>query len=169
MEVASQGEDDEEGTGTVRFSEYETNGWAEAQLAASNSTEFQLPSTYVVRIKDSKEKRRIKENKLREQWEAAVANRGTWNWVCPSCVSRAKQNMVGLEVKVWWHDDGQAYRGEINAYDPVSKNHRVLYEDDEWEFVNLAIEPFIVYPKLDQSMLMDDEPATPSTRSAKKK
>lgn len=155
--------------GTIPFAAYETNGWAEAQLAASSSTEFQLPTTYTIRVKDSKDKRKAKEDKLREQWEAAVANRGCWNWLCSTCLSRARENLVGHEVQVWWQDDAQAYRGEIDAFDPVSGNHRVLYEDDEWEFVNLAIEPFVVYPKLDISELHDDEPATPSTRSAKKK
>lgn len=31
--------------------------------------------------------------------------------------------------------------GVIDAYDEASRCHRVMYEDEEWEFVNLAIEP----------------------------
>ena len=31
--------------------------------------------------------------------------------------------------------------GTIDAFDEASGTHRVLYEDNEWEFVNMAIEP----------------------------
>lgn len=159
----------EDENGVLRHSVFETNGWAEAQLAAADGCiDFQMPKDYVVRTKDGMETRKKKEDRFREQWDDAVNNMAAWNWVCPTCLSKLKDKMVGLEVKVWWHDDAQSYRGVINAFDPVSGNHRVLYEDDEWEFVNLAIEPFLVYPKVELSML-EDEPVTPSAKSSKKK
>lgn len=78
---------------------------------------------------------------FREQWAVACAALHPWQWICGTCVEVLGGRLVGADVLVWWHDDKLAYRGTIDAYDEVSKCHRVYYEDDEWEFVNLTIEP----------------------------
>ena len=44
------------------------------------------------------------------------------------------------QVLVWWQDDGCCYRGTVSAYDPLSRRHRVSYDDGEWEFIDLATE-----------------------------
>ena len=44
---------------------------------------------------------------------------------------------------MWWKDDAQYYCGSVNAFDSVSGKHRVLYDDDEWEFIDLGVEPVL--------------------------
>ena len=46
--------------------------------------------------------------------------------------------------QVWWPEDKQYYTGVLNAYDAVSGKHRVLYDDGEWEFLDLSAEPTLV-------------------------
>lgn len=127
--------------------------WAVSQLAAAfPDTGFQFPADYVVRSKDSQETRRKKEAHFRRQWEEAVASYEPpaasgpprWQWMCPTCVGKAGNALVGAEVQVWWHDDERTYRGAVNAFDEASGWHRVLYEDGEWEFVSLLTEPFVL-------------------------
>ena len=65
-------------------------------------------------------------------------------WVCPSCIRQEAKKLLGSRVAVWWHDDQQFYFGCINAFDEVSECHRVLYEDQQWEFLNLAVEPALL-------------------------
>lgn len=50
------------------------------------------------------------------------------------------------QVLVWWHDDDCCYRGTVSAYDPISRRHRVLYDDGEWEFIDLAVESVLYIP-----------------------
>lgn len=138
-----------------------THAWASA-LIASGSTEFQFPPDFAHNSRDSRERRDRKEQQLRDQWDAAVEEARTgggggagssaaatprtalnkpWSWLCPQCVQELGNALIGVDVTVWWHDDAQCYRGVIDAFDEASQCHRVLYEDNEWEFVNLAIEP----------------------------
>ena len=120
---------------------YATGVWAAELIASSGSTDFQLPADYKPNPKDSPERRDHKEAVFREQWAAAVACTNKWRWLCASCVTTLGAALIGADVMVWWHDDTQAYRGCIDAYDEASQCHRVMYQDQEWEFVNLAIEP----------------------------
>ena len=69
-----------------------------------------------------------------------------WQWLCGSCISIQGNEIIGSEVKVWWHDDECAYEGIVNAFDVDSGCHRVLYEDKEWEFVQFAQEVFLLKP-----------------------
>lgn len=113
------------------------HAWASALIASSGSTEFQFPADYHPTPRDKDGKEAV----LREQWATALASVLTWKWVCGSCVELLGAQLVGADVLVWWHDDKIPYRGTVDAYDDVSMCHRVLYEDGEWEFVNLTIEP----------------------------
>jgi hypothetical protein len=115
--------------------------WAVAKMAATGSTEFQMPDDYFVNTQDSQDRRKRKEEVFRAQWAQALQLSLRWSWLCSVCVTELGTALIGAEVNVWWHDDEEGYRGTINAFDQVSGCHRVLYADGEWEFVNLAIEP----------------------------
>jgi hypothetical protein len=41
------------------------------------------------------------------------------------------------------------YKGTVNAYDNLSGKHRVLYDDGEWEFLDLCSEPVLIEHSLD--------------------
>ena len=118
------------------------HAWASELIASSGSTEFQLPLTHALNKREGQgERRSHKDDLLREQWATAVAAIRTWRWLCGSCVEVLGAQLVGADVLVWWHDDKQAYPGTIDAFDEVSLCHRVLYQDGDWEFVNLTVEP----------------------------
>jgi len=53
-------------------------------------------------------------------------------------------------VAVYWSHDGTFYHGVINAYDPISGKHRVLYADGEWEFLYLPVE-VLFFPAQDDT------------------
>ncbi len=75
-----------------------------------------------------------------------------WQWLCGDCMTGYGQELCGLEVRMWWHDDSCAYDGIFNAYDSASHCHRVLYEDEEWEFANFTQEVFMIRPKSDSTV-----------------
>ncbi|XP_024995527.1 microtubule-associated protein futsch-like isoform X2 [Cynara cardunculus var. scolymus] len=49
-------------------------------------------------------------------------------------------SLVGLKVKVWWPEDKTFYDGVIESYDSKTYKHKVLYEDNEEEILNLKKE-----------------------------
>lgn len=71
-----------------------------------------------------------------------------WQWLCESCLSTNSKEIIGSEVKVWWHDDACAYSGVVNAFDPESDCYRVLYEDNEWEFIQFTQEVYLIKPNV---------------------
>lgn len=123
------------------MAQYSSGAWAASMIAATGSKEFQFPDNYVVNTRDNQDRRDRKEAALREQWTAALASTTKWRWLCAGCVESLGPMLIGSDVSVWWHDDALSYRGSIDAYDETSKCHRVMYEDNEWEFVNLTVEP----------------------------
>ena len=70
---------------------------------------------------------------------------GAYDWLCPACAHSGVvgEQVVGRAVKVWWKDDAQFYCGTVNAYDTASGKHRVLYDDGEWEFIDIGVEPVL--------------------------
>lgn len=50
------------------------------------------------------------------------------------------ESAVGSHVAVYWTMDSQYYFGQVDGYDRESNMHRILYEDNEWEFVYLPHE-----------------------------
>lgn len=74
----------------------------------------------------------------------AAVRETKWVWQCPSCIAQMGQSLAGRRVSVWWADDAAAYEGHINAFDVLSKRHRVLYDDGEWEFLSLPSEPVLM-------------------------
>ena len=62
------------------------------------------------------------------------------SWVCGDCIQECGATLMGNEVAIWWDDDSKFYHGVVKAFDEQSGTHKVLYEDDEWEFVHLGQE-----------------------------
>ena len=69
-------------------------------------------------------------------------------WLCPTCIHSLKEALVGRAISVYWSLDEVFYQGVINCYDDESKTYRVLYTDNDWEFIDVTQE--IVYYKLDE-------------------
>mmetsp|Transcript_3685 Transcript_3685/g.3836 ORF Transcript_3685/g.3836 Transcript_3685/m.3836 type:complete len:206 (-) Transcript_3685:116-733(-) len=44
------------------------------------------------------------------------------------------------------------YKGIVNAYDKLSGKHRVLYDDGEWEFIDLCAEPVLIEHSKEHSL-----------------
>ncbi|KAL0910609.1 hypothetical protein M5K25_021608 [Dendrobium thyrsiflorum] len=45
--------------------------------------------------------------------------------------------IIGREIEVWWPDDEKFYKGVIDAFDPVTEKHRVVYDDGDVEILFL--------------------------------
>ncbi|KAI3463462.1 hypothetical protein Pfo_020125 [Paulownia fortunei] len=50
------------------------------------------------------------------------------------------EEMVNLRIMVWWPMDKTFYTGTVEAFDPLTKKHRIKYDDDEEEVLNLREE-----------------------------
>lgn len=50
------------------------------------------------------------------------------------------EELVNLRIQVWWPKDKVYYPGTIKAFDPETKKHTILYDDDEIEILNLRNE-----------------------------
>ena len=74
----------------------------------------------------------------------ADANKAA-KWLCPDCIRAQASDLLGNRVSVWWDEDSKYYKGTINAFDAASGRHRVLYDDNEWEFACLGHE-IAVFP-----------------------
>jgi hypothetical protein len=74
----------------------------------------------------------------------AAAGAEPWAWLCAGCLRAEGAALVGCPVKVWWTDDEVFYEGAVGAFDSFSGAHRIKYADGEWEFVNLASEPYVI-------------------------
>ncbi|XP_020683417.2 uncharacterized protein LOC110100313 isoform X1 [Dendrobium catenatum] len=48
--------------------------------------------------------------------------------------------IIGREIEVWWPDDKKFYKGVIDAFDPVTEKHRVVYDDGDVEILFLRNE-----------------------------
>lgn len=63
--------------------------------------------------------------------------------MCENCINKLGNKLINTKIKVWWYDDKRSYYGTINNYDNLSDTHRILYIDNEWEFLRLSIEPIM--------------------------
>ncbi|KAL0354877.1 UNVERIFIED_CONTAM: hypothetical protein Sradi_3934600 [Sesamum radiatum] len=50
------------------------------------------------------------------------------------------EELVNLRIQVWWPMDEMFYPGTVKAFDPVTKKHTIIYDDDEREILNLRKE-----------------------------
>lgn len=87
-----------------------------------------------------------------------------WSWICPSCVTNEGEALYGRRIGIWWVDDQLFYFGNVGDYDATSRCHRIAYQDNEWEFVNLGSEIVLF---ADASEVENDRET--SRRSHKKK
>jgi len=77
------------------------------------------------------------------------------DWYCKGCVARPPlaYALVGKQVDVFWPHDNTWYSGRIDAFEPLSRKHRVAYEDGEWEFLDIS-DQYIRYKS--PSILLDN-------------
>ncbi|XP_058724913.1 sister chromatid cohesion protein PDS5 homolog C-like isoform X3 [Vicia villosa] len=57
-----------------------------------------------------------------------------------SGIKKNDQKLVGKRVKVWWPEDETFYEGVVYSFDSSTKKHKVLYDDEEEEILNLEKE-----------------------------
>lgn len=63
------------------------------------------------------------------------------------------ERLVGSKIKVWWPDDKLFYEGQIEAFDPATKKHKVVYRDGDVEILLLKNEQY----ELIEGDAMEDE------------
>jgi hypothetical protein len=67
-----------------------------------------------------------------------------WHWICSDCLTVQGKQLLQQEIQVWWLDDYCVYYGTVDAFDEISSSHRVLYQDEEWEFLDLSSQAFLI-------------------------
>ncbi|XP_012852705.1 PREDICTED: uncharacterized protein LOC105972312 isoform X2 [Erythranthe guttata] len=50
------------------------------------------------------------------------------------------EEIVNVRIKVWWPMDKTFYTGTVESFDPSTKKHKIRYDDDEEEVVDLKEE-----------------------------
>ncbi|XP_042034106.1 uncharacterized protein LOC121780576 isoform X1 [Salvia splendens] len=55
------------------------------------------------------------------------------------------EELISLRIQVWWPMDEMFYPGTVKAFDPETKKHEVLYDDDEIELLNLRKEKWKLF------------------------
>ncbi|EPS60314.1 hypothetical protein M569_14490 [Genlisea aurea] len=55
------------------------------------------------------------------------------------------QNMVKTRIMVWWPLDKTFYTGTIESFDPETQKHKIVYDDDEEETLDLKTERWEVF------------------------
>ncbi|KAL2533993.1 Tudor/PWWP/MBT superfamily protein [Abeliophyllum distichum] len=50
------------------------------------------------------------------------------------------EELVGVKIQVWWPMDKTFYPGIVDSFDPLTKKHKIIYEDDMEEVLNLTKE-----------------------------
>ncbi|XP_073010567.1 sister chromatid cohesion protein PDS5 homolog C-like isoform X1 [Typha latifolia] len=48
--------------------------------------------------------------------------------------------LIGSKIKVWWPDDKKFYEGVVKAFNPITKKHKVVYNDGDVETLLLKKE-----------------------------
>ncbi|XP_019169599.1 PREDICTED: uncharacterized protein LOC109165335 [Ipomoea nil] len=66
------------------------------------------------------------------------------------------EELVGTKVRVWWPLDRKFYKGVISSFDPEIKKHKVKYNDDDEEILNLNRERW----ELLEEVSVKEEPVT---------
>ncbi|KAL7162153.1 hypothetical protein ACSBR2_042600 [Camellia fascicularis] len=54
------------------------------------------------------------------------------------------EELVGCKIKVWWPLDNVFYEGAIYSFDPIEKEHRILYADGDEEKLDLTKERWVL-------------------------
>ncbi|KAG1326586.1 hypothetical protein COCNU_01G005200 [Cocos nucifera] len=51
----------------------------------------------------------------------------------PTQSAELDEGLIGSRIKVWWPDDKAFYDGVVDSFEPVSKKHKILYDDGDIE------------------------------------
>ncbi|XP_011082315.1 uncharacterized protein LOC105165116 isoform X2 [Sesamum indicum] len=82
------------------------------------------------------------------------------------------EELVSLRIMVWWPIDKTFYTGTVEAFDPLTKKHRIKYDDDEEEVLNLKKERWELFSekqprKSYQKQEADDHDPSPAEKPVK--
>ncbi|CAI9106670.1 OLC1v1005874C1 [Oldenlandia corymbosa var. corymbosa] len=58
------------------------------------------------------------------------------------------EEIVGSRVKVWWPADHEYYEGIVETYDPIKKEHKVVYLDGDVEILRLENERWLLHVEI---------------------
>ncbi|KAL7099582.1 hypothetical protein ACP275_09G093500 [Erythranthe tilingii] len=71
------------------------------------------------------------------------------------------EELVNLRIQVWWPMDETFYTGTVKDFDPVTKKHTILYDDDETETLNLRKETWELFVEPNTQKQEADVPSLP--------
>lgn len=71
--------------------------------------------------------------------------------------------LIGREIEVLWPDDKMFYKGVIDAFDPVTEKHRVVYDDGDVEILLLRNERWNYVDSKNFGRGQDDDIASPKS------
>ncbi|CAI9106455.1 OLC1v1005614C1 [Oldenlandia corymbosa var. corymbosa] len=54
------------------------------------------------------------------------------------------EEIIDSRVLVWWPEDQQFYEGVVKTYDPIKKEHKVVYRDGDIEILKLETETWLL-------------------------
>ena len=76
-------------------------------------------------------------------WNPKRPARCRFGWACPECICRHADSghLMNRRIAVFWSRDQCFYGGVVDFYDVASQRHRVCYDDGEWAFEDLSVEP----------------------------
>ncbi|KAL0463979.1 UNVERIFIED_CONTAM: Serine--tRNA ligase, chloroplastic/mitochondrial [Sesamum latifolium] len=84
------------------------------------------------------------------------------------------EELVNLRIMVWWPIDKTFYTGTVEAFDPLTKKHRIKYDDDEEEVLNLKKERWELFSEKQprniqsyQKQEADDQDPSPAEEPVK--
>ena len=103
----------------------------------------------IQRREEQKKQEQEEQENLRRKHEATCAIRRFIHLTLTSLDHMGEPLEVGTNVQVYWGEDNAWYDGSIDAYDPTSDVHGVLYSDGEREDLILSDEIFkiVSYPE----------------------
>ncbi|CAI9106702.1 OLC1v1005915C1 [Oldenlandia corymbosa var. corymbosa] len=78
---------------------------------------------------------------LKEECEAEVLPKGCQK---PQDGKEYREELIGERILVWWPEDKQFYEGFVETYDPIKKEHKVAYLDEDVEVLRLENERWLL-------------------------
>ncbi|KAF6171269.1 hypothetical protein GIB67_036937 [Kingdonia uniflora] len=89
----------------------------------------------------------------------------------PESVKEFGENLLGSYIKVYWPDDKKYYNGTIDSFHPNEKKHKVIYDDEEEEILDLKHEvwDFVSGERMSEEGHVSQHPDDPSAEMSQKK
>ncbi|CAI9106454.1 OLC1v1005613C1 [Oldenlandia corymbosa var. corymbosa] len=114
---------------------YSSSGW-------NTSSGKQLKRKNHVKQKTVPEKRKKRKGKTTvPESKAEVLPEG---FKKPRYNKKYREEIIDSRVMVWWPEDQQFYEGVVKTYDPIKKEHKVVYLDGDVEILNLGTEIWLL-------------------------